>query len=205
MATLIKIDRNGSKHYEGMVPCDRCGGAGGADAWKFTGWTCYKCGGTGKVLAKWIERTPEYEAKLAARRQAKWDAQREEREAKAAELEAAREAERKRQEEEAAREAARKAVSQHVGTVGEKITFKAVLEGSAHFEVRFGWQTTTMYVHTFRDADGNALVWKTSSNGLWDLDDGDAVEVTATIKNHGEYKDEKQTELTRCKVKAINK
>ena len=28
MAKLIKIDRNGSKHYEGMVTCDRCGGRG---------------------------------------------------------------------------------------------------------------------------------------------------------------------------------
>ena len=68
MATLIKIDRNGSKHYEGMIPCDRCGGQGGSDAWQYTGWTCYKCGGTGQVFSKWIERTPEYEAKLAERR-----------------------------------------------------------------------------------------------------------------------------------------
>src|SRR5262245_4127225 len=25
--------------------CDRCGGQGGSDAWKFTGWVCYKCNG----------------------------------------------------------------------------------------------------------------------------------------------------------------
>lgn len=28
--------------------CYRCGGAGGSDKWKFTGWTCYQCGGHGK-------------------------------------------------------------------------------------------------------------------------------------------------------------
>lgn len=28
--------------------CHRCGGAGGSDAWKFTGWTCYRCGGLGR-------------------------------------------------------------------------------------------------------------------------------------------------------------
>jgi hypothetical protein len=28
--------------------CNRCGGAGGADKWQMTGWTCYQCGGTGK-------------------------------------------------------------------------------------------------------------------------------------------------------------
>lgn len=27
--------------------CSRCGGAGGAEAWRFTGWTCYRCGGKG--------------------------------------------------------------------------------------------------------------------------------------------------------------
>lgn len=27
--------------------CWRCGGLGGADAWKHTGWTCYRCGGSG--------------------------------------------------------------------------------------------------------------------------------------------------------------
>ena len=27
--------------------CSRCGGAGGAEAWRYTGWTCYDCGGTG--------------------------------------------------------------------------------------------------------------------------------------------------------------
>lgn len=26
-------------------PCSRCGGQGGSEAWKFTGYTCYQCGG----------------------------------------------------------------------------------------------------------------------------------------------------------------
>lgn len=26
-------------------PCSRCGGQGGADAWRYTGFTCYRCGG----------------------------------------------------------------------------------------------------------------------------------------------------------------
>ena len=59
MATLVRVDRNGTKYFAGMVTCDRCGGAGGADAWAYTGWTCYKCGGEGKVPGSWVERTPE--------------------------------------------------------------------------------------------------------------------------------------------------
>jgi len=26
--------------------CGRCGGAGGSEKWKYTGWTCYQCGGS---------------------------------------------------------------------------------------------------------------------------------------------------------------
>ena len=71
---LIKIDRNGSKHYEGLVKCDRCGGDG-IYKWgavingrpQYAG-TCFKCLGAGTVIDTWIERTPEYEAKLAAKR-----------------------------------------------------------------------------------------------------------------------------------------
>ena len=83
MATLIKIDRNGSKHYEGMITCDRCQGRG----WFATGVcngqlvpskidqaVCWKCHGAGQVAGKWIERTPEYEAKLEAKRKAKQEA-----------------------------------------------------------------------------------------------------------------------------------
>lgn len=89
MAKLIKIDRNGSKHYEGLVTCDRCGGLGlfaiGTNNGQPVITTvddgiCHKCFGAGKVMGKWIERTPEYQAKLDAKRaerQAQKDAERE--------------------------------------------------------------------------------------------------------------------------------
>lgn len=35
--------------------CGRCGGAGGADAWRFTGWTCYECGGSGFTYRTWTK------------------------------------------------------------------------------------------------------------------------------------------------------
>jgi len=41
--------RPGARGTSGCIttysPCNRCGGRGGADAWKFTGYTCYRCGG----------------------------------------------------------------------------------------------------------------------------------------------------------------
>lgn len=44
MAQLIRVDRNGTKYFEGQITCDRCGGIGGADVWTGTGWNCFKCG-----------------------------------------------------------------------------------------------------------------------------------------------------------------
>lgn len=70
--TPFKIDKNGTKYYVDYT-CRKCGGAGGADAWKFTGWTCYRCGGSGQDPKPqvWKEYTPEYSAKLQARREAR--------------------------------------------------------------------------------------------------------------------------------------
>ena len=106
---LIKIDRNGSKHYEGYAKCDRCGG-GGIYKWgavingssQYAG-TCFKCLGEGKVYTSWIERTPEYQAKLDAKRKARQEKRRAEEEAKYQAEKARREAE------QAAREAQRAA------------------------------------------------------------------------------------------------
>lgn len=196
-----KIDRNGSKHMHGMVVCDRCGGLGGSDAWKFTNWTCYKCGGTGKVEARWIERTPEYEAKLAERRRKKAEKAMAEQEAERAEQLAALEAWKKEQERQKALEEARKAVSQYVGQIGEKITVKGEFVKTAWFDFRnpFG-QEERKFIYTFKDTDGNVFVWKTGS-GRYNMNAGEPVEVTGTVKEHNEYKGEKQTVLLRCKFK----
>ena len=65
---LIRTDKNGTKYYGGWADCPRCGGAGGANCWKLSGWTCWQCGGSGTVYAEWSERTEEYQAKLDAKR-----------------------------------------------------------------------------------------------------------------------------------------
>lgn len=204
MATLIKIDRNGSKHYEGFIPCDRCGGQGGSDVWKFTGYTCYKCGGTGKVFSKWIERTPEYEAKLAERRAKRYAKMQAEYDAAHAEEKAQRELAAKLEAEEKARrealETARKAISQWKGEVGEKITITGTYEKSAWFDVTgpFG-NRETRYIHTFKDADGNVFVWKTG-RGILDSHRGEPLELKGIVKEHSEYDGEKQTVVKNCRL-----
>ena len=207
MAQLIKIDKNGSKHFAGMVKCDRCGGQGGSDAWAYTGWTCYKCGGTGSVSATWIERTPEYQAKLDARREAKNAKKRAEAEAAAERRERARiaaeESARAAEERRAREEAERKARSQYVGEVGAKLTTEATYLGSPHYTSHIGWKEQTVYVHTFVDAAGNKLVWK-SGTFPFSADEGSAVTISGSVKSHDDYKGEKQTALIRCKVRRLD-
>ena len=213
---LIKIDRNGSKHFEGLVPCDRCGGTG-TYVWgaiingcpQYAG-TCFKCGGEGKVWSKWIERTPEYQAKLDAKRDAKHKAQAEKYESERKEREAKAEAERLERE---AKIKAEKAISQYVGNVGDRLKMTATYVGTGSYKVDAfsGFGKETIYIHIFKDDHGNKLTWKTATNiGWWEgeawdstwhsYEAGDAVALRGTVKDHTEYKDEKQTVLTRCKV-----
>lgn len=220
MATLIRVDRNGTKYYQGMIPCDRCDGKGiyyiGVcndrliPSYVDHG-VCFKCRGAGKIEGKWKEYTPEYEAKLEARRQAKrekWEAEHAEEiareEARRAELEAERkrqeEATRLAQEAEERRIREQKAKSQYIGEVGDKVELDVILEKRAWFEVPSfrGFGTDTMHVYTFRDDQGNALVWKTT--GGTDAETGTRIHLKGTIKAHSEYDDEKQTVLTRCRI-----
>ena len=217
---LIKVDRNGTKYFAVDSPCQRCGGAGGADKWAYTGWKCYECGGSGQGRTEIIkEYTPEYEAKLEerrAKRRAKWEAEHAEEIAKREAERKAKEEERRRAEEEAEKarqeEEARKAKSQFVGTVGDKVELKVTFEKTAWFEIRSfaGFGTETMYIHTFRTEEGNAIVWKTTSNCLGDWDEegnwiqteaGQELTIKGIIKEHSEYRNEKQTVLTRCRIK----
>jgi hypothetical protein len=211
-AKLIKIDRNGSKHYEGAIVCDRCNGRGWFAIGSCNGQlvpshvddaVCWKCHGAGLVHGKWIERTPEYQAKLDAKRQAKLDARRAEWEAELARMEAERAAEEARREAERARIQAEKAISQHVGQIGEKVEFAGTYVRTGSWEQRSfrGFGMDTMFAHTFKDADGNVFVWKTQK-GV-NMEYGENVRVRGTIKNHSEYDGEKQTELTRCKITTV--
>lgn len=222
-ATLIKIDRNGSKHFEGYVECDRCSGRGLYAIGTCNGQLmitrvddgiCHKCFGAGKVYGKWIERTPEYQAKLDAKRKAKWEAEQAKRDAERAKMEAERqereEAERKEREERARLEAERKAISQHIGAVGDKVALVLTYTGSASWEQPSfaGYGTETHYIRKFEDESGNVITWKTTAHLGWTDDkgywhhpaEGDKIKVSGRIKEHTIYNGQKQTMLTRCKV-----
>ena len=225
---LIKVDRNGTKHWNTLVPCDRCGGTGvyrwGAiqhDAYgncigsTYAG-VCFKCNGAANVWEIVKEYTPEYRAKLdaanekrKAKARAKWEAERAEREAAYAEQR------RKEAEERARREAERRAEIERnrghfVGQEGDKIELSVVLERRFTYEVKHpvcDWKMQYMTGYVFKTDDGNTLVWKTSGhigyddeNGRYhNPEDGERITIKGTIKAHEEFNNVNQTILTRVK------
>lgn len=269
----FKEDRNGTLYFADYT-CNRCGGAGGHDAWKYTGWTCYECGGTGRSAKAEVIKlyTPEYEVKLEERRQKAS-------EKRQAKLEA--EADSKRQEwlsdnqftsdgftfmflgntfemKDAIKETGAKfnthlgwhidhevegfhflkchiddvadktywgyaiykdmksarqdawnklnnePESQWLGQVGDKIEVHAKYMFTHSWETNFGygyWTQTVQHIHIFKDSEGHTFKWKTSN--FIDADYGTEVVLKGTVKDLDEYKGEKQTVLTRCKVQGV--
>lgn len=86
--------------------------------------------------------------------------------------------------------------SEYVGTVGERTNFVLTYVREAHFNTDFG----VTYVYTFKDENGNVIVWKTGN--VFDFKENEEVTLKGTIKEHSEYRNIKQTVLTRCKVVA---
>ena len=68
MATLIRVDKNGTKYWEDDT-CPKCGGSGRLPEYVdiYDG-VCFKCSGSGKFHHTWKEYTPEHAAKLEERR-----------------------------------------------------------------------------------------------------------------------------------------
>lgn len=188
--TPYKIDRNGTKYYRVNRRCPKCGGMGSIPQYYFNGGVCWTCGGWGHVEETVKVYTPEYEAKLAERR-AKKEAEREAKlRAEAAERKAKYDAIVKAAEE-------RKALSNYVGEVGKREFFTVTFEKKFEFETIYG----IMFVRKFRDENDNVLVWKSSTD--FKAEEGSKVTIKATVKGHEEYKNEKQTQLTRVALQEV--
>ena len=83
--------------------------------------------------------------------------------------------------------------SEHIGQVGDKVDLEVTYTRTGSFQTAFG----TTWVHNFKDAAGNILIWKTSACSGFEKD---TLRIKATIKAHDEYNGVKQTVLTRCKI-----
>lgn len=89
-------------------------------------------------------------------------------------------------------------LSEYVGEIGERFRDLTVKVDSVRgFANKFGGWTNIL---TFSLGD-NKLVWMTQTEQ--DVEKGDVVNLSGTVKNHQEYQGVKQTYLNRCILKKI--
>lgn len=91
--------------------------------------------------------------------------------------------------------------SEYVGKEGDKISVEVVFVKHRNYErtsYSGYWETDIVNVYTFKDNNGNILVWKTTS--YIDVEENKKYMLSGTIKRHTEYKGIKQTEVKRCKL-----
>jgi hypothetical protein len=90
----------------------------------------------------------------------------------------------------------------YFGNVGDKFEKEMTFEKMFGFETQFGYQ----YILLFRDEENHVFVWKTANGNLgknfnWaEYEVGQKYLIKGTVKSHDEYKNVKQTVITRCKV-----
>lgn len=101
----------------------------------------------------------------------------------------------------------------HIGEIGKRIKIAVTFKKSFEYvDYKFSYYGTTHYIHSFEDAEGNVIVWKTT-NLVEYIEDGECkfvtegsvVELTGTVKDHSIYKDTEQTIVNRCKFKLIER
>lgn len=81
--------------------------------------------------------------------------------------------------------------SEYVGTVGERLTLTLAVTATRSIDGYYGHATA----HTMEDEDGNVFVWITGAKN-WPV--GSVKTIKGTIKEHKEFRNVKQTVLTRC-------
>lgn len=95
------------------------------------------------------------------------------------------------------KEAAGPSTGEYVGEVGQRLrNMTAIYQSTRGFAGRYGWT----YIHTF-ETGGDTLVWFTAVE--LDLEIGQPVDLTGTVKKHEEFRGVKTTQLSRCIVKGV--
>lgn len=94
---------------------------------------------------------------------------------------------------------ANKQISAYVGEVGDKISEIVTYVTSYSYQSVFGGG----FFHVFVDDNGNVFKWSTGKSISNIVNQGSKVEISGKVKDHEEYRSEKQTVLTRCKLTKI--
>ena len=85
--------------------------------------------------------------------------------------------------------------SEYQGKIGERLDLTLTVKKRLEYQ---GFHyLDTLHITIMEDEDGNVYVWKTSAKKLGE---GETYKVRGTVKAHNEYKEIKQTILTRCAI-----
>lgn len=94
-------------------------------------------------------------------------------------------------------EKANKVETKYFGEVGKRYKDKVISDVTLITSWETQWGYTGVYKITLED--GSVLTWKTNNSLYLDRNE-EYDKISFTVKEHKEYKGEKQTEVTRCKV-----
>lgn len=82
----------------------------------------------------------------------------------------------------------------YVGNVNDKVTFKVASLKTLYSKGSYAYHAPEVYVYQLLDEEGHIYIWSTST----DIKVGDII--TAKVKEHKEYRGQKQTVITRGSV-----
>lgn len=89
--------------------------------------------------------------------------------------------------------------SDFIGSIGDKLDLTVKYLGYSTYVTHFTYYGEDHYVYKFEDQNGNLIIWDTGSPKQ--LDEGNTYQLKGSVKEHKKYKGNKQTVLTRCKVR----
>lgn len=97
-------------------------------------------------------------------------------------------------------ENAPKTKSEYVGELGQKLELKVKYIRYFTYETHFSYYGEMNFIYKFADENGNTVVWKTSKCLCDELQQESYYIIKGTVKELSEYRGDKQTVLTRCKI-----
>jgi len=85
---------------------------------------------------------------------------------------------------------------EHVGAVGDKLTMALTLKKSIELDSRFG----VTFINILEDDKRNVLIYKGNADAVTRMQEGETLELTFTVKEHGVRDGVKQTVIQRPKL-----
>jgi hypothetical protein len=195
--------------------CDRCSGSGiwgqiNRFGFSPVTYVCFKCNGIGLVGKSYLD-LPTAIAHCEKLEKSRIKSQEKRAVESKARLDAWKEANKDRLEAEAQAKAQRQAQLEAdnakamylSGAVGDRVSFVGTVKKAMSFDTNYGYQSGTVRMLVV-EVDGNCSVkMTTSSEWAFDINEGDEVSMSATIKEFSEFRGGKQTVVKSPRIKKL--